>query len=302
MAYANGSATSFADLLAAVQAACTANGWTLTGNVLSKGTCFVQLSVVGSALDVLGGTGISGSALTGDCGYSAQLRAIAANAIVFPVAYEIHINTAPDEVYLVVNYNVTRYGWLAFGQSPVGGLPGTGNWYGAICSANNGIAGIAIDPVGLSTSLSANYTCAAIGFAVGVIGSGSPLIEGQNFRIHHGLDGNAWSSDTGSTRAITATPLAPLLSREPSIWNSESPMLPLQVYVSRPSSKVSMVGDFGHARQMRIDNYSPGDIIMLGTDKWKVYPWHMKNTTARDGGLGIDHTGTLGWAVRYTGP
>jgi hypothetical protein len=318
MAYVNGSATSFADLLAAIQSACTANGWTLTGSVLSKGTCFAKLTVVDSAVDLLGGTGLSGSTLTGGAGYSCRLQAVGANPIVFPATYEVHINSAPDEVYVIVNYSITRYGWLAFGQSPVAGLPGTGNWQAAICSASNGSTGIDIAPAGAGVGGSAPTTPAALGFLVGTP-SGNPSNYGdpQNFRFHHGLDGNQWSSVgnavgsvaaeaggwvDGPSQAVIAPALAPLLAREPNTWNGEVALLPMQPCIYRASSKVSMVGDFGHARLLRIDNYAPGDLITLGTDKWKVYPWHMKNTTVRDGGSSLDHTGTLGWAVRYTGP
>ena len=43
MAYVTGAAASFADLKTAIQNAATANGWTLTSDVLSKDGCFFKL-------------------------------------------------------------------------------------------------------------------------------------------------------------------------------------------------------------------------------------------------------------------
>ena len=88
----------------------------------------------------------------------------------------------------------------------------------------------------------------------------------------------------------------------PSAWNGESVLVPIQVITSRPSNLWSLVGELTHARYVRLDNLEPGQLITLGPDRWKVYPFYRKDATARDGGDGIDHTGTLGWAIRYDGP
>ena len=318
MAYVTGIANSMADLLAAIQSACTANGWTLTGSVLSKGTCFVQLTVVGESIDVLAGTGYSGSAITGTPYRSARLQAVSSIAITYPATYDIHVHAAPDEVYVLLNYNVTRWGWLAFGQSPAVGIPGTGNWQAAMCSADATVGGICIAPGGIAPTAAPAATSAAIGFRINASGTPQNSTDGQNFRFHHGLDTAAgWSSNgdgagvpdayqtgwqSGPSRAVTVLPLAPQLARLPNLWNGETVLLPLQPHVYRASGKVSLVGELGHARCLRNDNLADGEVITLGADRWKAYPWHRKNTGARDGGTNADHSGTLGWAIRYDGP
>lgn len=300
MAYVNGSATTLADLLTALQDACTANGWTLAGNVLHKGDCYVQVTVVDGYLVILGGTGIDGSnALTGAGPYVARIGlAWTDDTMTFPVDWAVHIGTTPDEVYLLINYESTRWQWMAFGCSPVAGLPGTGGWYGA--SVGRSISPYP-DRIFIGPSSGGN----GYGQSMGLFWS-TAVGNNQSF-VHHGLDGNTWSGDSavaasGATAAAVAVLAAqPLVARQPSLWNGESVLIPIQPHVARGSSKVSMLCDLSHSRYIRDDNYADGELITLGVDQWKVYPWHQKNAGTRDGGGTITHTGTLGWAIRYDG-
>jgi len=299
MAYVAGTATSVADLLTALQSACTANGWALSGTILSKGACYMQVKVVGGYLTVLGGTGNAGSdTLASPATPAAALGQLwAADPFAFPLTYEINVHTAPDEVYVVVNYAVDRYQWLAFGCSPAAALPGTGNWFGAsLCRAAQ------VTGISMSTSQGGwnNFQAPALFWQT----SATNFFTGV---LHHGLDGLTWSAGAGGGVANAADALpgaTSLLSRQPNNWNGEVVLLPIQPCVARPSSKVSMVGDLGHARYLRNDNLAAGDIITLGPDRWKAYPWYRKNSAARDGAYStaLDHSGTLGWAIRYTGP
>lgn len=130
--------------------------------------------------------------------------------------------------------------------------------------------------------------------------------------ICSGLDGVLWPYPVALDNSFAAintyhgnVPAAPHLSRSPSAWNQESPLLPIQCTLVRASSKVSLVADIRNARYLRVDNHSPEQIIELGPDRWKIYPFYRKNTSARDGSVapvGTDHTGTFGWAIRYDGP
>lgn len=302
MAYVAGTANSITDLLTALQNACTANGWTLSGNVLHRGNCFVACSVVAPNLIVRGGTGIDGSnALTGACPQYHSLGVLwSGETFAFPMTYEVHIHEAPDEVYLIVNYAVDTYQWLAFGCSPAPGLAATGNWFGASRISNNTsyINKIMISPsshMGIPASISCGLFW------------NNGLYDNACGRLQHGEDGYSWSvgETSGECSAklyVDAIGSALPLSTQPNAWNGESILVPIQPVWIRPSNKVSQVGAIGHARYLRIDSYAPGDVITLGPDRWKVYPWYRKNAAARDGGSYIDHTGTMGWAIRYDGP
>lgn len=251
MAYVTGSASSASDLLTALQNACTANGWALNGSVLSKGACYAQVTAVGATLQVLGGTGIDGSnALTSAGPLASRLGTqIGTDTVGWPVTYAVHVLTNPDEVYLVINYGVVCWQWLAFGCSPVAGLPGTGNWYAATAPAIPGITSITLTPTS-GGQLANSSECSAALFATTMTTSFQP---GHNTFFHHGFDGASWSTNAvGSGPNQTAPAIlysvGPLLARQPSLWNGEAVLLPIQPCMPRLSGKVSMAGELGHAR------------------------------------------------------
>jgi hypothetical protein len=320
MPHVSGTVSSLPDLLQAVKDACTANGWTLAGNVLSKGGTYVQLIMVDGAplasgtqyFSVRGGTGIDGSNnLTGAGTAPCYIGPLGSTTpIVAPIAYDVHIHTAPDEVYLIAQYAVEYYQWAAFGKSPVAGLAtGTGIWYGASISNRprlNSNCNVAIDPSGTmdvsqivdrptSAALFWNNPCSAEKYS--------------NAFVHHGWDSTGWSGTADviqnaspNASANAAGQLAPRIARQPNTWNGETVLMPIQPSVARGSGWRSIVGDLAHARYVRNDNLAPGEIITLGPDRWRVYPWFRKFAAARDGGKVITHSGTLGWAIRYDGP
>lgn len=304
MAYVTGIANSMADLLNNLQNACTDNGWTLSGNVLHKGNCFANVALSSGVLKVYGGTGIDGSNNLIEPTPSEVLlgRQLGGDALTFPMTYHVHILSAPDEVYFLVNYNTAVWQWLAFGSSPVAGLPGTGNWCAAT-SPNYPFAQIGILP----------YTGGAVGNqlctpAAPFWAEWVTYANSMNSYVHHGLDGAGWST-SGSGGSSTSPPTAigtvnPLVSYQPNNWNGETALIQIQPSLARPSSKVSIVCDLAHARYIRNDNLSDGEPITLGADKWKSYPFYKKNAAQRDSQIpspGTD-TGTMGWAIRYDGP
>lgn len=308
MAYVSGTANDLAALRTALINACTANGWTLGGNVLSKGTCFAEIVVSGSYLAVRGGTGRDGAnALTTPGPQSPRIGPVASLGFAFPMGYEIFIHANPDEVYLVVNYNVDLYQHLAFGASPVPGLPGTGGWYSATCGAAT------------SDSSMFNFadwgTSPVWGAADGGIfyfewrRAGEHVPAANSSFVHHGLDNKTWAAqDTfgnhssavwwGASQGLTKQPLQLL----PNAWNSEVVLLPIQVCVERPLNHLSLVASLAHSRFTRIDNYTGGQVLTIGPDRWKTFPFFRKNTAQRDGGGYVPHSGTHGFAVRYDGP
>lgn len=294
MPYVTGTANDMTALRAALFTACTANGWTLSGEVLRKGSVHMRVRAGANYLGFLGGTGIDGSNnLTGAGSYERQIFGIISN-LSWPITYSVFIGTAPDEVYFICNYNVDLYVWAAFGQSTVQGLPGTGVWYAGTSDTSlyNGLITIT------TTTVSTLALCPALFW-------GNAGYGGQSSSyIHHGLDGRAWSTGANAANVASAMLLSSVQQDVlPNAWNGESMLLPIQACVQRTSGgTTSLVADLAHARYMRIDNHVPGEIITLGADRWQVFPWFKKNTAVRNGGSSIDHTGTFGWAIRYDGP
>lgn len=284
MAYVTGTANSLADLLAAIQSACTANGWTLAGNILVKGTCYVRVIISGTQLQVIAGTGKDGSNnLTGAANDLACIlgRSTTNAPFGFPATYYIHVNTAPDEVYVVVNYATLYYQFLAFGQSAMPGLAGTGNWYTG--SQNTTFSGTVSDDTTLQ-----NGGMVDVDPVVGLFQGRQYAGNRQNGAVDHELDSVTWQVE-GAWRDW----YSPFVV-SPNAFNSRSILLPVRVYAPRPSGFVSPVLECAHARFVNIANLDAQQIITLGTDKWKVYPWWSKT----NGGA----IAACGHAFRYDGP
>jgi hypothetical protein len=298
--YYKGSVNGLAALRDAIFAACTAEGWTLTGDILSKDTMFIQIKVASPYLTFQGGTGIADGALSGATQTNVSIaETLFPNAgsygmpsITWPANYEVFI--FGQEVYVVLNYNVDLYQWAAWGKSTVSGLSGTGMWFGATrrSTKSSNWAGWSMEP---------NYGGSIYG-APALFWSGSTWYAGTGFEsyVHSGVDEGSWYPlDSRDTSAPGIAPIDPLIRMLPNAWNSEAVLLPIRAYQWRASRKISLIADLEHARHVRMDNLEPGEIVTLGSEKWKVFPWYRKDAVNRNGGSDIKHSGTFGWAIRY---
>lgn len=313
MAYITGSAASFADLKTAIESACTGNGWALSSGILSKDGCYVQLTATAGELVLKGGNGQSGSALTDvPNGTYKQVQLVSPNVdpMSFPINYEIHLFADPNEVYCVVNYNSDFYQQLSFGQSDIPGIGGTGNWYtGAFCG--NATA----------ASTSPNYgqkcfpTCAESNWGAyaytqcnvwGLFADTGPSYPGSF--LHCGLDSVEWL-DTVSASSSAGARQGPdycssLINSLPNVANQATILVPIKCIKPRTSAGRTIVANLNNARYTRIDNIVPGEIITFGAEQWKIYPMLRKDSTVRNGvgwSTGATHSGTFGYAIRYTG-
>lgn len=277
--------------------ACVAEGWGWNSGaeVLSKGTMFFRLQVVSGFLTLLGRTSETG----GDAPSVVRIGNPPSAPITWPLTY--HVFVFPSEVFLVINYSVEYHQFAAFGLSRVEGLPGTGIWVAASLEASGPSASSSggFINIGPEQGSSSDGRCTPALFWATYTDSS----RNRTYWVHSDLDGQGWwirQSEYGFLVGIGA--LAPLMGLLPNSWNSETVLLPIRCYKLRPSSKVSLTVDVENARYIRIDNLEPGDVISLGDDRWKVFPWYRKSLAERDGGFSINHTGTFGWAIRYEGP
>lgn len=304
--YTSSGINSITDLRDFIRTSCVASGWTLSGNVLHKGSTYVDIVDDGTiGLRIKGGNGIDGSNLLTDAGpYYCYLGTIAGIPLAYPMTVDIHVNTSPDEVYVVCNFSSSYYLLMAWGRSDVPGLTGTGNWYHAARFNLTGSNEFATAAGGYLTFINFGGHADGSGLFMVYAGTNGSSASGgaTNSFIHHDIDGHGWGGTNGQSNFASSNPfISPLLAIQPNTWNGEMILLPFPVYKARDTgSKYSLVADLRNIRHCRIDNYEPGDIVTLGTDTWKVYPWFRKDSTAPDGGDGITHSGTLGYAVRYT--
>lgn len=307
MAYITGTAATFADLQTALQNACTANGWTLSSGILSKNGCFFKLSNASNYLQIDGGTGQSGSTLTGAHTAGARLISVTGYAISFPLNYEIHVFTNPDEVYCVINYNSDFYQQLSFGKSDVPGIGGTGAWFtGAFHST--------INPTTATSRLvywTAGVSSAGVGYqaaqTVGLFAHANNSGSQQASFVHAGLDSVGWKTaenGTAGTGLQGMSYASGLLTAMPNLGNNANVLIPVKAIQFRFDNGRTVVANPRNVRYMRIDNVVPGEIITFGAEQWKCYPFHRKDATVRDGVAyltGAQHSGTWGYAIKYTG-
>ncbi len=298
MAYYSGTANDMSALRQALIDACVLEGWAwnIGTEVLSKGEMFLHAQVISGYLRLRGRISPS----SGDMGHVVQIGPFTGYApkplpaFVYPISYQLFIFA--QEVYCVINYSIDCFQWCAFGQSSVDGLPGSGMWVGATAAQEKSGYTYGINMFASSGGSSGgNYFCPALFWAT----SFAPV----EWAVHSDLDGQGWwSSQTQNGATVGVGAAAPLIGIQPNNWNSEAVLLPIRAYKVRPSNKIGLVADLEHARYVRVDNYAPGQVIDIGGDRWKVFPWFRKNTASRNGGDAIDHTGTFGWAIRYEGP
>lgn len=285
---------------------------TQPGRVLSKAGVFFRIGITATNVTCVGCESnvvanpapnvVSIGTLWARTGYPTRL-------ISFPCNYEVF--GFAQELYLVANYDVDTYQWLAIGKSTVPGLPGQGGWCGASAGefiVNSwGSDAISMSVTGGGSALisyNGRMIVPALFWNGGSAGlSGAETSACRNSWVNHGLDSHGWTWN-GSSTSIPVGPrtFARLNAMQPSAWNSEASLLAIRALKERPSFKSSLIADLANARHIRIDNLSPGDILTLGSDKWKVFPWYRKDISARDGGSAINHSGTFGWAIRYQGP
>lgn len=302
MAYYSGTAASLAALRTALLTHAQTDGWVLTGDVLSKGGVYFQIQVNATNITCLGcesNAVVNPAPNVVSIGRIFQRTSYTTREISFPCNYEVFGFT--QEMYLVVNYDVDSYQWMAFGKSTVPGLTGQGGWCGAtigLFAASTVIA----DPINIQ--IGGGGTSAQQETSAALFWSTAYNFEaGRSCWVNHGLDAHGWTyNGAASSDPIGIRHNAPLLSMQPSVWNSEVTLLPMRCYKLRPSFKSSLIADLANSRHVRIDNLTPGDILTLGPDKWKLFPWYRKDSANRGGGIGVNHTGTFGWAIRYEGP
>jgi hypothetical protein len=350
MPLVTGTANSMSDLVTALRNACTANGWTLSGNVLHKDGCYADVRTVVGAIPstrpsigsrdyivVRAGNGIDGSnALTDEPPTHAAIGPLVNSGgatdlayldWTFPVTYHIHVNAAPDEVWLAVQYNGTYFQHLAFGKSPTPGNPGTGNWLFAtlpylaynntnhvyrretgICYKNDdtmdvgafGDGDIAVQPFWINRgngNTAENAAPGSINYAFHSLHSTTGAAawnSGNGYNLQQPVGGN---NGVGAAQAIYD-----VYRTQPNAWNQESILLPCQPMKRRPENKSSIVGDIRHMRYIRMDFMETLDVVDRTPDLWRVYPCYRKGGASMSTGAGLGHSGGHAVAIRYDAP
>jgi hypothetical protein len=329
MIYSTGAAGSPSSLKSTIESLATANGWTLSGaGVLYKGTSFVELATSGSEYLTIKGCGSSDGTLNP----MSRVCTIACSSGEWSSAvFYITINTNPDMIICVVKYDTNRIQVLMFGNikkihdsAYVGGdfAWATSTIYSMSIAAPydpahqwRDFCGLSI--YGTSSEGISESTLALDGCFIGQNSTkGQPIpfhfrspIETTSYPLpqqgfHAEIDGQIWDEDhkvTFTNATVTS------LYRSPNLYNSQALLVPMNLQYAMTDSLYGYLGYIDHMRLIRIDNYELGDIITIGTDQWKVFPWLQKYSAKRNGFFGTytagnaegaRRSGTLGFAIR----
>lgn len=311
MAYQTGSAASSTALKSIIEAFAQANGWTLTGQVLSNGASFVQLtsndSGANGRLEIRGANDVTMTA-----GLCSQFARITIGLDDWPVTYHAFALAAPTPTLIVfLRYKVTWYQWIGFGELEKYTAWTGGNWFGA----SHGEFSDAADTFHMTATTSA-LSNSTYGYRSA---PGAPFWGARNFYaylgtyephrnsfVHAEIDGNIWPGEgviDGQYPSFCVY-ANPVHKRMPNQWNSHTPLLPFFLHMPRADGHVAPLGHIPHLKHTRLDYLEVAEIVTIGTDKWMVFPWVRKNLAFRDGSDPSDkyHSGTWGVAIAYDGP
>ena len=280
-----GTANTFADVKTAIESALTAEGWSSASGIFNKGGIYTLLTAATNTLDLAGGTGQSGSSLTGAAPAVVRIASFTvADPISWPVTYDIHISEDPLEVYAVIRYNGSRVQTLAFGVSPAPGntsglwINGSGGPSTNYASASTGYSwpSNAGSPVnGGNIAPMSGYNNSAFHVAAGVLAS---YVWGQvNQYSYYYHNGSAWrpqasAAGVSNGAASGGAYALSLLESLPSASNQGMVLVPAYLFEYQTGNRTLPMLQLGHLRHCRVDNYEIGDVVEFGPDKWMVYP------------------------------
>ena len=345
MAYQTGTATSASNLLSTVQTFAQANGFTLSGSVLSAGGSHTKLEADTRNIDHLASDignlsyeyiGLSGAL---DSGFTTGLSPTYITTLPssccflvptseFPVTYHLFAFNIPDQIFCMVEHGAGYHTWFCFGNVlKSSSLYTGGNFLAASYSsfAVNQSRGFTPRDVGFIYG-SPNTRPGYGGFFNG--GRSASTSSGMNSFIYSSIDSLGWNptkvNDSYPYNSVSASPkVCHLIHRQPNEWNSQTVLLSLDVI--QPTATTYMdLGSFNNFRLLRNDFLSDGEIITIGSDKWKTFPICRKDVTYRSGFndceyysalYAADHpnvinspayhgprNGTFGFAIKYDGP
>lgn len=308
MAFKSVVVNSAVDLKAAIETFAQANGWTLASDILSKNGCYVKLTV--ASVNEIRIQGAKNGDFTGvnlPPHYNRiYISTWPSNATVNMAAFN-----NPDIIWMTMNYDVVKFHHIGFGNMVKYGNWNGGQWFFAThttysydtrCATSiHGMAGIGYG-YGGEAALFWDADCSN-DWDLNYVHGNSTFVECD-------LRGRIWeppASNDANLNYYTARVMSPIHYKNPNVFNSQTLLSPFQVWLKSADGYLQCLGHVDHVRWVKLTNYNPGDLITLGSEKWKLYPWCVHDVSYPDG-KGSSYsspspsTGVLGVAVKYDGP
>lgn len=312
MAYAQGTATGVNDLMAKINAFCVSQGWVVNRYVLpqtgqpgvimsiQKGTQFVNFrSFVNESLFQLGTvnpSNFTGIGVYGSDGYSSNAfwseqpggsHMPGKNSLGFfsnltlPITqYYFFSYPDIDEIHLIIQYTPGNYQYMGFGKLKPFGSDMDARWYaGSVAGSFNflqtGKDAWSYDDAPLfpfrnscrdRSNVSFDDQCAS-----------GLRVKAQNI--------DTWYRDKGNQAFSSACYDYHLerIVRAPTGWQSR--LLPNVIFAASADKASCMpMGEIKHLRRMAgIANYTDTEEFALGSDTWKVFPYHSRSFSGDSG-------------------
>ena len=272
MAYSTGTAASASALITTVKTLSQSAGWSVSGDILSKGNCYIQLKEVTSRVEIKVGENAS---MTTNTGGSRKEYAS------YPCTY--HIFTQPDSVAVILEHSGNKVAWLLFGTLDNVDPNETFGTYG-LASGNP-----------LSSYVFRHYYNDITGNYDSSVSSCVPFTptNPSNVNSRSVLS----SMDTTETKkAELMKVVGARLHSTPNSYGQQGVLTPLDLVVKRASNLYSPVGHPPYIRLVRIDHLTFGQELTLGSDVWKIFPCSLK-TPAETVGTSATASMSIGIAL-----
>lgn len=309
MAYLSVDVNSATDLKAAIESFAQTNGWTLSSGVLSKNGCYVSISV--AAVNDLRIVGAKNGNFSGfDQSYTKRIH-----ISTWPSRATVHLFgfSNPDTIWMTMNYDVVKFHHMGFGNLIKYGNWGGGQWnHGQHTMYAESIDTKCFATLGLSgrTGYRAGACTGFFADCVDSDGWDSGYIENTPTHLECDIRGRIWEppyADNGNDKFWTFRFLTPIHYKNPNVFNSQTLLSPFQIWLRASDGFLQCLGHVDHIRWVKLTNYNPGDVITLGSDQWKLFPWCVHDVNWPDGhsvsySEQWSSTGVLGCAVKYDGP
>lgn len=303
MAYQTGTVVSAADLAATIKSFAAANGWTLAGDVLSKGGAYVRITAPDATEVRIEGARNGNFSAPDICPRYSMIYNTAWPSV---ATYHLIAFANPDTVWCTINFAVTDHQHLGFGMLQKYGSWVGGAWFHAQhCGGNpyskNLNVHSTVDGGTVSVFNTDGKECALFW------SQRDGQYVGKASMLHCELRGYVWDSSGGIDSSDLQTIHCPTVLRpthkcNPNAFNGQTVLSPFQLFLLNTDGHYMPIGHVDHVRWLKLSNYNPGDVLAIGPDRWKVYPWSRKDGALPDGSRYPSlSTGVLGVAVRYDG-
>lgn len=314
MAYQTGTVASAADLLTAIRAFAVANGWANSVDVLNKGGCYLKLTSP-SAGEVRLQSAKAGSFVAPNlCPRYSSIRFSNWPAV---ATYHLVAFASPDTIWCTLNFSVTDYVHLGFGSIQKYGSWNGGQWFHAQHGQDSSDANCITHIEGKARpyfwAVPSKYRdCALFWSQIDSDVWGDPNSGWSNkcSFVECDVRGEIWpaaaSNVDESDQNIIHVPtiISPVHKFNPNAFNGQTVLTPFELFLRNTDGHFMSIGHVDHVRFVKLTNYNPGDVIEIGPDRWKLFPWYRKdinNPDGIDGAQSGPSTGVLGVAVRYDG-